>query len=97
MLTFQFVALIDRVAHECDVAPADILSKSRATKAADARSIAIYCTRQVWGASYGELSRLFDRSKPGVYALEQRTMYLMEYDKRVQGIVNRVMEIEATL
>lgn len=94
ILSFPFVTLIDRVAHECHVEPAAILSKSRA--ASDARSIAIYCARQMWGTSYERLAPLFARTPSGVYRLDLRVVYLMEYDKRVQRIVHRIMEMEAT-
>jgi chromosomal replication initiation ATPase DnaA len=97
MMTFQFVTLIDRVAHECNVEPAAILGKSRVVQAAEARSIAAYCARHLGGTSYERLGALFSRTKRGAYGIERRAAHLMEYDKRTIRIVNRVMEMEAVL
>lgn len=97
MIAFQFFALVDRVAYECAVTPKDIFGKSRKAEISDARGIAIYCTRRMWGISYPRLGALFGgRSHVGAMYLVRKTEGLVEFDARIARIVNVVMESETT-
>lgn len=95
-MAFQFVALVDRVAYECAVTRREILGPSRQAAISDARGIAVYCSRLRWGYGYARLGKLFHRSHATARYLDIKTQGLVEYDERVQRIVNRIMEEETT-